>query len=58
VLWISLPCAVIARFARRRGWHGYRHRRAGARSIFSRSVSRASEIDKAEFEEKRKLLGR
>jgi hypothetical protein len=29
-----------------------------ARSIFSRSVSRASEIDKAEFEEKRKLLGR
>ncbi|HWE76402.1 MAG TPA: SHOCT domain-containing protein [Stellaceae bacterium] len=60
LLWILVLCAVIALVARMFGWrhHGY-YRRAGggALDMLEERFARG-EIDKAEFEERRKTLGR
>jgi len=60
LLWVLVLCAIAAIVARIFGWgrHGYYHRRmGGALDILEERFARG-EIDKTEFEERRKLLSR
>lgn len=60
IVWIIVIFALVALFSRFGLWgrHGYRYRHgSGALDILEERFARG-EIDKAEFEEKRRTLGR
>ncbi len=59
LLWIIVIFALVALFTRFGWWghHGYHRRPRGALDILEERFARG-EIDKAEFDETRKALGR
>ena len=59
LLWVVVIFCLVALFMRFGWWghHGYRRRPGGALDILEERFARG-EIDKAEFDERRKALGR